>query len=171
MSIPTKVVIIDDDKSSITVLANELKVYQDVVVVATASDSYDGEQVILKHKPQLIFLDIELPCISGLEFLATLHSKIDWDINIIFYTSYDKYMLQAFRMEAFDFLLKPINKDDLLLVMNRYYLNRKNAQPSLLSSIHYPIEKPLLITTVVNDKIILRPQNIGYFRYNSERKL
>ena len=66
MSIPTKVVIIDDDKSSITVLANELKVYQDVVVVATASDSYDGEQVILKHKPQLIFLDIELPCISGL---------------------------------------------------------------------------------------------------------
>lgn len=84
MSIPTKVVIIDDDKSSITVLANELKVYQDVVVVATASDSYDGEQVILKHKPQLIFLDIELPCISGLEFLATLHSKIDWDINIIF---------------------------------------------------------------------------------------
>ena len=171
MSIPTKVVIIDDDKSSITVLANELKVYQDVVVVATASDSYDGEQVILKHKPQLIFLDIELPCISGLEFLATLHSKIDWDINIIFYTSYDKYMLQAFRMEAFDFLLKPINKDDLLLVMNRYYLNRKNAQPSLLSSIHYPIEKPLLLTTVVNDKIILRPQNIGYFRYNSERKL
>ena len=77
MSIPTKVVIIDDDKSSITVLANELKVYQDVVVVATASDSYDGEQVILKHKPQLIFLDIELPCIS-----SDLVTKVQHGIDV-----------------------------------------------------------------------------------------
>ncbi|MFR8836433.1 LytR/AlgR family response regulator transcription factor [Bacteroides nordii] len=171
MSTPTKVIIIDDDKPSVTVLANELKVYQDVVVVATAFNSHDGEQAILKHKPQLIFLDIELPSINGLEFLATLRSQIDWEMNIIFYTSYEKYMLQALRMQAFDFLLKPVNPNDLLLAMNRYYVNRKNAQPSSIPSIHYPTDKPLLITTITNDKIILRPQNIGYFRYNSERKL
>lgn len=171
MSTPTKVIIIDNDKPSVTVLANELKVYQDVVVVATAFNSYDGEQAILKHKPQLIFLDIELPSSNGLEFLAALHSKIDWEMNIIFYTSYEKYMLQALRMQAFDFLLKPVNQDDLLLAMNRYYLHRKNTQPSPIPSIHYPTDKPLLITTITNDKIILRPQNIGYFRYNSERKL
>lgn len=171
MSTPTKVIIIDDDKPSVTVLANELKVYQDVVVVATAFNSHDGEQAILKHKPQLIFLDIELPSINGLEFLAALRSQIDWEMSIIFYTSYEKYMLQALRMQAFDFLLKPVNPNDLLLAMNRYYLNRKNAQPLPIPPIHYPTDKPLLITTITNDKIILRPQNIGYFRYNSERKL
>lgn len=171
MSAPTKVIIIDDDKPSVTVLVNELKAYQDVTVIATAFNSHNGEQAILKHKPQLIFLDIELPGINGLEFLAALRSKIDWEMNVIFYTSYEKYMLQALRMQAFDFLLKPVNKDDLLLAMNRYYLSRKNAQPSPISSIHYPTDKPLLITTITNDKIILRPQNIGYFRYNSERKL
>lgn len=61
MSVPTKVIIIDDDKPSVTVLTNELKAYQDVNVIATAFNSHDGEQAILKHKPQLIFLDIELP--------------------------------------------------------------------------------------------------------------
>ena len=54
MSVPTKVIIIDDDKPSVTVLTNELKAYQDVNVIATAFNSHDGEQAILKHKPQLI---------------------------------------------------------------------------------------------------------------------
>ena len=76
MSVPTKVIIIDDDKPSVTVLTNELKAYQDVNVIATAFNSHDGEQAILKHKPQLIFLDIELPGINGLEFLAALRPKI-----------------------------------------------------------------------------------------------
>lgn len=171
MSAPTKVIIIDDDKPSVTVLNNELKVYQDVTVIATAYNSHDGEKAIMKHKPQLIFLDIELPGINGLEFLAALQSKIDWKMSTIFYTSYEKYMLQALRMQAFDFLLKPVNKDDLLLAMNRYYLSQKNALPSPLLSLRYPTDKPLLINTITNDKVVLRPQNIGYFRYNSERKL
>lgn len=171
MSIPTKVIIIDDDKPSVTVLSNELKNYQDVSVIATAFNCHDGEQAIFRHKPQLIFLDIELPGINGLEFLTTLRPKIDWEMSVIFYTSYEKYMLQALRMQAFDFLLKPVNRDDLLLAMNRYYLSRKNTIPLLSSSLHYPTDKPLLITTITNDKVILRPQNIGYFRYNSERKL
>ena len=95
-----------------TVLTNELKAYQDVNVIATAFNSHDGEQAILKHKPQLIFLDIELPGINGLESLAALRPKIDWEMSTIFYTSYEKYMLQALRMQAFDFLLKPVSKDD-----------------------------------------------------------
>lgn len=70
-----------------------------------------------------------------------------------------------------DFLLKPVSKDDLLLAMNRYYLNKKNTKLPPVLPPHYPIDKPLLITTITNDKVILRPQNIGYFRYNSERKL
>ena len=91
--------------------------------------------------------------------------------DLRFYTSYEKYMLQALRMQAFDFLLKPVSKDDLLLAMNRYYLNKKNTKLPPVLPPHYPIDKPLLITTITNDKVILRPQNIGYFRYNSERKL
>lgn len=171
MSSLTKVIIIDDDKPSIAVLSHELKAFQDVAVVATACNSKDGEQVIFKHQPQLLFLDIELPNISGLEFIASLHSRIDWGMSVIFYTSYEKYMLQALRMQAFDFLLKPVSKDDLLLAMNRYYLNKKQVSATTPPFLPYPVDRPLLINNIINDKIILRPQNIGYFKYNSDRKL
>lgn len=168
----TKVVIIDDDKPSVAVLKNELKNYRNIEVVGVAYTSVTGEELILKYKPNLIFLDIELPNISGLEFLTSLRSRINWNMSVIFYTSYEKYILQALRMQAFDFLLKPVSKNELMLVLNRYYLNQKNVQPVSNVNINtYQTDKPILITTITNDKIILRPQNIGYFRYNSSRKL
>lgn len=169
----TKVVIIDDDKPSALVLADALKTYQSIEVMSVAFNSHEGEDAILKYRPQLLFLDIELPNINGLDFLTNIRLRINWEMNVIFYTSYEKYMLQALRMQAFDFLLKPINKDELLLVLNRYYLNLKTEKKivNTVSPTLYPVDKPILITTITNDKIILRPQNIGYFRYNSERKL
>lgn len=168
----TKVIIIDDDKPSVTVLANELEIYKDIRIMATAMNCTEGEHIILKHKPDLLFLDIELSNITGLEFLSSLQNKIDWDMKVVFYTSYDKYILQALRIQAFDVILKPVNKDELSLVMNRFYTNRCGTLPNITQdSYHYPATKSMLITTITNDKIVLRPQNIGYFKYDSERKL
>lgn len=166
-----KVIIIDDDKPSITVLENELKVFQDVQIVARAFNSIEGENAIIKYKPDLLFLDIELPNVSGIEFLSVLSNKLTWNMKVVFYTSYEKYILQALRLQAFDFLLKPVNRNELSLVMNRFYMDG-NCFPKTTQTIyHNPNTKSILLTTITNDKIVVKPQNIGYFRYNSERKL
>ena len=170
----TKIVIVDDDRPSVAVLENGLKDFPDVRVVATAHTCEEARLAILKHRPQLLFLDIELPGgVNGLDFLSELVPSVDWEMRTTFYTSYDKYLLQALRLHAFDFLLKPVNSEDLHLAMNRYYLGRCNPRPAgmLVPVLPSPAEKPLMITTVTNDKIVLRPHNIGYFRYMSERKL
>ena len=105
----TKIVIVDDDRPSVAVLENGLKDFPDVRVVATAHTCEEARLAILKHRPQLLFLDIELPGgVNGLDFLSELVPSVDWEMRTTFYTSYDKYLLQALRLHAFDFLLKPI---------------------------------------------------------------
>ncbi len=167
--------IIDDDNPSVLVLTERLKAFSDVQIVATAHNGEGGRNAVMKYKPDLLFLDIELPDISGLDFLSSLDKNIDWDMKVVFYTSYEKYLLQALRLQAFDFLLKPVNENELSLVMNRFYLHREGKDNLLRQnspSRGMPLSvKSVLITTITNDKLIVRPENIGYFKYDSDRKL
>ena len=112
--------IIDDDNPSVLVLTERLKAFSDVQIVATAHNGEGGRNAVMKYKPDLLFLDIELPDISGLDFLSSLDKNIDWDMKVVFYTSYEKYLLQALRLQAFDFLLKK----------SMLKFNRSNKRPS-----------------------------------------
>lgn len=168
-------VIVDDDNLSIRVLAERLKAYPDVHLVATAGNGEEGWNTVMQYKPELLFLDVELSDTSGLEFLSSLDKYIDWNMKVVFYTSYEKYLLPALRLQAFDFLLKPVSDSELSLIMNRFYLSRNDSlrlggqsvPPRSMS----PSVQSILITTITNDKLIVRPENIGFFKYDSERKL
>lgn len=170
-------VIVDDDRASILVLTESLKAFPDVRIVATAGNGEEGWNTVLKHKPELLFLDVELSDTTGLEFLASLDKHIDWAMKVVFYTSYEKYLLPALRLQAFDYLLKPVSDSELSLVMNRFYLSREEVSESRplpvqpLSTQPVPSVQSILITTITNDKLIVRSENIGYFKYDSERKL
>ena len=168
-------VIVDDDNPSIRVLAERLKGYPDVNLVATAGNGEEGWNTVMRYKPELLFLDVELSDTSGLEFLSSLDKHIDWNMKVVFYTSYEKYLLPALRLQAFDFLLKPVSDSELSLIMNRFYLSREEAlrsggQPVQPKPLSQPVQS-ILITTITNDKLIVRPENIGFFKYDSERKL
>lgn len=166
-------VIIDDDNPSILVLADRLKAFPDVRLVATAGNGEEGWNTVMQYKPELLFLDVELSDTSGLEFLSSLDKHIDWNMKVVFYTSYEKYLL-ALRLQAFDFLLKPVSDSELSLIMDRVllcreehpWLGRHFSQPPMPSAV-----QSILITTITNDKLIVRPENIGFFKYDSERKL
>ena len=67
-----------------------------------------------------VFLDVELPDVLGLNLLSEMRDEVLWDMKVVFYTSYDKYLLQALRESAFDFLLKPFETEDLKVVIERY---------------------------------------------------
>ena len=141
-------VIVDDDNPSIRLLADRLKAYPDVRVVATAGNGEEGWNTVLRYKPDLLFLDVELSDTSGLEFLSSLDRHIDWDMKVVFYTSYEKYLLPALRLQAFDYLLKPVSDSELSLIMDRYYLLRDESRrmvvppsipsPSPMQSINLP---------------------------------
>jgi two-component system, LytTR family, response regulator len=104
-------VIIDDEQECINdliYLINKLKLPVDIR--ATATTGNDALVQILRHKPQLVFLDVVMPGMSGFEMLDLLPSK---EFQLIITTSVDKYAIQAIRASAIDFLLKPVKADEL----------------------------------------------------------
>lgn len=104
-------IIIDDEPNNIQNLQTILSVHcPDVAVVATAQNADDGIAAIQKHQPALLFLDIQMPQKSGFEILKAFAEP--W-FEVIFITAYDHYGIQAIKFSALDYLLKPININEL----------------------------------------------------------
>ncbi|WP_462220017.1 LytR/AlgR family response regulator transcription factor [Ferruginibacter sp.] len=104
-------IIIDDEAKGRLALREKLLSYcPQVKVVAEAANGQEALLLIQHHKPQLIFLDIEMPKMNGFEMLNELPEK---DFHIIFTTAYDQYAIKAIKYAAFDYLLKPIDIQEL----------------------------------------------------------
>ena len=115
-----KAVIIDDEPNNIDNLNRLLKKYcHEVFIAATALNATDGENIIAEYKPELIFLDIQMPGKSGFDLLQSLPEHF---FEIIFVTAFDKYGIQAVKFSAIDYLLKPINTDELQAAVNKAYI-------------------------------------------------
>lgn len=166
-----RVVIIDDDASSVRVLSNALKAFDYIEIVAESCNLLQARDLLMKYKPDLLFLDIEFPDRSGLEFLASMNGEISWTMKTVFYTAYEQYVLQALRLQAFDFIVKPLMSSDLNQLMDRLVSQLNSSDVNSIPALPDNSERPLMVTSATNDKIVLRVQNIGYFRYNSVRKL
>lgn len=109
-----KAIIIDDEEMARALLQGMLEVYApNVTVVDTCKDLPSGVKSIYKNKPDIIFLDIEMPGHSGLEILDFFDEK-EIDFSIIFVTAYNNFAIQAFKLSAVDYLLKPIESQDLI---------------------------------------------------------
>ncbi len=104
-----KALIIDDERLARKELTNLLQEYQEIEIVGEAVNAEDAEEKIKELKPDLLFLDIQMPGKTGFELLQTLESVPE----VIFTTAYDEYALKAFDFNALDYLLKPIEPDRL----------------------------------------------------------
>lgn len=116
-----RALIIDDEKHCCDNLQWQLKTYcPQIEVMAVCNNSDQGLQQIHHHQPQLVFLDVEMPGMNGFEMLGAL-KEINFDI--IFTTAFDQYAIRAIKFGALDYLIKPIDKDELLEAINKF-LNR-----------------------------------------------
>jgi two-component system, LytTR family, response regulator len=108
-----RTVIIDDEPSAVEVirLLLQKKCAADVQVIATSNSPLEGKKLINELHPDLVFLDIEMPGVSGLELASEIFNS---GTRIIFITAYDSYAINAFKVNALDYLLKPVNGVDLL---------------------------------------------------------
>ena len=169
------VVIIDDDQVAIDNLAACLNHFPMIEIAGTARTANLGKRIIAKHKPDLLFLDMELSDINGIDLFNQIRDEIDWNMRVIVYSAHDKYMLQAFREIAFDYLLKPIDPAELETVISRSIEDIDQEQVALappyiqLRSLSKE-KQAFAIATPTNDFQVLHTEDIGYFKYNQERK-
>lgn len=102
-----KAIIIDDEPLAAEVIRDYLMDYPEIEVVSVCADGFEGAKAISEYQPDLVFLDVQMPKITGFEMLEI----VDNPPPVIFTTAYDQYALKAFESAAIDYLLKPISKD------------------------------------------------------------
>lgn len=118
-------IIIDDKAKGRLALREKLSAYCPMVqVLAEAGSGQEALLLIQHHKPQLIFLDIEMPRMNGFEMLNALSEK---KFHIIFTTAYDQYAIKAIKYSAFDYLLKPIDIEELKTAVEKI-IGKENHQ-------------------------------------------
>lgn len=127
------IVIVDDEKSCVKALADKLNEYDDTNLVGVAYNGMDGLKLMSEQNPDLMFLDIELPDISGIEFLERIESISDGRCRVVMYTAHGRYMLPAFRNKAFDYLMKPIDDAELRTILRRACIDRRPNVPQSAS--------------------------------------
>jgi two-component system LytT family response regulator/two-component system response regulator LytT len=103
-------IVVDDEQLACDELAYLLRDFPEVDVIATGSNGLQAIELIRKMEPDLVFLDINMPGVDGMGVVRQLREKGVELPHFIFVTAYDQYAVEAFRLEALDYLLKPIDK-------------------------------------------------------------
>lgn len=140
-----RAIIIDDEPLAIDALEIILKrkCKDDVQVIATSNSPQLGKTLIEEHQPDLVFLDVEMPGMSGIDLVR---SFINPTFRVVFITAFDAYAIEALRLSAIDYLLKPVEKDEIVNVVAKIKAEiRKNE--NLLGSQLQNLEKLLAHST------------------------
>jgi two-component system LytT family response regulator len=127
-----KVIIVDDERSSREELKKALKSYEDFVLIGEAENADDAKDLIETKMPDLIFLDIQMPEKSGFDLLESLDNVP----AVLFTTAYDQYAIQAFEVNALDYLMKPIREERFAKAIEKI-----RGMISLKSSLNNSVEK------------------------------
>jgi two-component system LytT family response regulator len=129
-----KAIIIDDEQHCIKTLQWTLAQYcPDVEIVATAENGTNGKNSIEAFNPDIVFLDIEMPMMNGIDMLKSFE---EISFEVIFTTAYDKYAINAIKLNALDYLLKPIDKDELIAAVDKIKTKKLKIDKSQIENLH-----------------------------------
>src|SRR5262249_10079010 len=146
--------IVDDEAPARTRLRQLLKDQRDVELIAECSNGRQAVEGIQKHKPDLVFLDIQMPGLSGID---VCHAAIDAGTPlplVIFVTAYDEYALKAFEVHAIDYLLKPFDRERFEKALgharDQLHRNRDNTADGRLAALLQDLK------TRKNERLVFR---------------
>lgn len=119
-----RILLIDDEPESLQVIASVVKmVAPDLEVVGAYTDPFEGLEALKKSPPDVLLLDIEMPGLTGLELLKRLETV---SFEVIFITAYHQYALDAIKLSAIDYILKPVDPDELSNALEKAKERTKN---------------------------------------------
>lgn len=157
-----RTIIIDDEPLAAGIVQELLADFPQFQVLEVCQDGFQGLKAIQQHKPDLIFLDIQMPKITGFEMLELL----DEPPAVIFTTAFDQYALKAFDARAMDYLLKPFSQARFKQAIDRFLANRGKEDVSEMSQSELTqlAEKSnRLVVRVKNDIKIIPVQDVIFF--------
>ncbi len=140
MSTKVSCIIVDDEPTAREIIADHLSKIDQIEVITTCSNALEAFNCINNQEIDLIFLDINMPEISGISFAKSINKEI----KIIFTTAYREYAIEGFDLHAVDYLLKPISFDRLLNAINNYF------------EVYHKTENIAIIEPQPNDFIFVR---------------
>lgn len=155
-----KTLIIDDEPLAAGIVEEFLRSDSRFEILEICQDGFEGLKAIQKHQPDLIFLDVQMPKITGFEMLELL----DEPPAVIFTTAFDEYALAAFDAKAIDYLLKPFSKSRFQQALNRFlerYEVEEGGQNSAISSLAEKSQR--LVVRVKNEIKIIPVDQVSYF--------
>ncbi|WP_163324833.1 LytR/AlgR family response regulator transcription factor [Draconibacterium mangrovi] len=121
--------IIDDEPDAGRLLENLLISHPAIHVIKTFTDAYEALDALMIEQPSIVFCDIEMPEISGIELLEQVNKYVP-QTKVVFVTAYKDYALEALQNNAFDFICKPIDKSDLRRVVHKLMAAFQLQQPA-----------------------------------------
>ena len=148
-----KILVADDEPLTRERICNLLKKYSNFSVLSQTSNGVETLNAIKKYKPDVVFLDIRMPRLNGLEILKFLDTN-DYRV-LVFITAYDQYAIQAFENEALDYLLKPFNNTRFDKLMQRLEKQLKHLCA--------PVDKHILVRTK-NEILKINTKKIIYIK-------
>jgi len=155
-----RAILVDDEKNALEMMEWLLKTYcPQVNIVAMCNSAEMGLEAIQRHQPDVVFLDIEMPKMNGFDMLEQF-DKLFFDV--VFCTAYDQFAIRAFRYSALNYLLKPVDPDDLKATIQR--IEEKKQIPTrqqfelLMQQIKQPAKStPQRIALTTNDGLVFVP--------------
>jgi len=155
-----KTIIIDDEPLARSIVREYLQSYNDIEVVAECNDGFEGMKAIQQHKPDLIFLDIQMPKINGFEMLELFEEAP----AVIFTTAFDEFAIKAFESNAVDYLLKPFNKERFDKAIQKFLQQStsQQVQPVLETAAQSPGQQNRIVVKVGNKIKIIPVNQINY---------
>lgn len=157
----TRTLLIDDEPLARSIVREYLKAHPQFEIVGECGDGFDGVKAIAQHKPELIFLDIQMPKINGFEMLEL----VDTPPGVIFTTAFDEYAMQAFERHAIDYLLKPFSQDrfDKAIAKWKTQDGKDRVQAAeLLETVSPPEERQRIVVKKGSNLVILPVHTIHY---------
>lgn len=153
-----KTVLIDDEPDSVRLLAHQLSKHcPQVSIAATCTSPEDGLAALRTEQPNLVFLDIEMPRMNGFTLLEQLE---EMPFHLVFTTAYDRYAVKAFRFNALDYLLKPIDEKELMAAVDKAILRGSLTRQEQFAEAKKCLNhqhKPEKIAVYVRDRFVLLP--------------
>jgi two-component system, LytTR family, response regulator len=159
-----RVIIIDDEPLAVSIVQDYLKKFPQISVVEVCENGFEGVKAIAQHKPDLVFLDIQMPKINGFEMLEL----IDEPPSVIFTTAFDEYAIRAFEAHAIDYLLKPFSEERFSKALEKWLSQRNDVTGAkkltkLTEELHLrPEEQHRIVVRTGSNIRIIPVQDIHY---------